>query len=1023
MTPRRPGPQPRRPPRDFARPLPFPVAVAFFLSGASALVYELVWFRLLGDVFGSTAAAAATVLAAYLFGLGLGAWAIGHRADRIGSRIVAWYVAVEVAIAAYGLASRWLFDGGAALYAAGYRAAGGVGGSLLATRVAISFLLVALPTVLMGGTFPLMVRIVAERGHGTGVAAGRAYAINTAGAALGALALPMILLPAAGFTRSLLVAALGNIAAAALVYRWSRARNGAAVTADAGAGADARTDAGPDAGPAAGADSGVGARAATGPGADAGSDAAAERPGVRATPGARPIPLVVAFLFSSFAALALQTVWARHLGIQFGSEIHTFAFLLAVYLAGLVAGGALAARLVARGTAPERVFCGGLLLAALAVAATLPFLDRLIAPQLAATLALGGSYRAFLATVTLAVLVVVFPAALGFGLALPAVVERLARFGRATGTSVGEAYAVNTLGTTAGALCAGFVLVPVIGTQRTLELCVALLALAYALSTRGPRRLLLAPVVLIVALLPRWEWELAHAGYAKDPLLAFERYASGGTAALTRENRIVWLREGTTATVGVLQGPAGDVSLLVDGKADASTQPLDMVTQRLLAVVPALFHETPRRALVIGLGSGVTAAALLRFPLERLDVVEISPEVVDAARAHFGAVTDGILDPATQRDGGALRLHVDDGRTFLEFSPPASYDIIVNEPSNPWVTGVSTLFTDEFFAAAKERLRPGGVLGQWFHYYSMSQDNLRVILRTFARHFPASAVLVLRGGGRWTGDLLLLGVNGPLALRYEPDDPSLPEGVRAMLAQTGNTTLTQLMAGLALTPDTLPGFAGEGPLNTDDLPLLELRAPADRFERGTENFAARMFGPNPRLFLPVRRAARVTSASPARAVLAADGLEAAPAVDAARPLQEGLLALTRTDDAGRPHRFLMTGREFEGLAGLAAVWHIDAAGGAAPSPEKLAETAAALVPGGVVSRGRVTVGGHEAEWCAGGAGSAAGAGSHGRLALGWYCPLRGRAYFAVRDGSGGADAARELAGLVACAHDDAGTAR
>ena len=247
------------------------LAVAFFLSGASALIYELMWFRLLGHIFGSTATATATLLAAYLFGLGLGAWIMGRLSDRIRalSRV---YVAIEVGIGLFGIASRWLMERGAVLYELTYDWAADSPATLLLVRFLVSFLLVAVPTTLMGATFPLMVHLLKGRRVSVGQATGRAYAVNTAGAAAGTLSLPTLLLPHLGVTLSLGFAAVSNLVAAGLVFEHARRRTAATT--------------------------------ATEPETSGGGRAASA------------IPLLAAFFVSSFASLALETIWARHLGIS-----------------------------------------------------------------------------------------------------------------------------------------------------------------------------------------------------------------------------------------------------------------------------------------------------------------------------------------------------------------------------------------------------------------------------------------------------------------------------------------------------------------------------------------------------------------------------------------------------------------------------------------------------------------------------------------------------------------------------------
>src|SRR6185369_13958716 len=245
--------------------------------------------------------------------------------------------------------------------------------------------------------------------------------------------------------------------------------------------------------------------------------------------------------------------------------------------------------------------------------------------------------------------------------------------------------------------------VPRLGSQRTLELMVLLIAVALALSgqaiakereeragraregqeadtregARGLLRYVPLGLFLVLLVLPRWDWTFAHAQYAKDPMSFLDKYQKGILWRTIANYRISYLKEGTEATVSVCEFGDNLRSLYVNGKPDASNIPDDMVAQRLLACVPALFHPNPKKALVIGVGSGTTVATLGRFPVESIDAAEISPEVFDVAKTFFTDVNEGFLT------NPRVTMRLDDGRNFLHFRPNDTYDIIISEPSNP----------------------------------------------------------------------------------------------------------------------------------------------------------------------------------------------------------------------------------------------------------------------------------------------------------------------------------------------------
>jgi spermidine synthase len=346
-------------------------------------------------------------------------------------------------------------------------------------------------------------------------------------------------------------------------------------------------------------------------------------------------------------------------------------------------------------------------------------------------------------------------------------------------------YAVNTSGAIAGALLAGFVFIPWAGLHGTLRLVTVIgaagaVALLFLGRTQGRARITAASLaVAVLALgvwLPQWDRLLLSSGAYK--------YASVMTGpdvrtALTA-GELLYYREGASATVAVRR-VAGTTSLAIDGKVDASNAG-DMLTQRLLAHVPLLLHEKPRDVAILGLGSGVTLGSALTHPITRADLLEISPEVVEASRFFEEENHGAIDDPRT-------RLIVGDGRTHLVLTRE-QYDVIISEPSNPWMAGIASLFTREFFEAAKARLREGGVLCQWAHTYDISTRDLKSIVATFVSVFP-DGTLWLVGDG----DVLLIGSNTPIEPRLAGVATRFARsGVREDLASVGVTSPDHILS-------------------------------------------------------------------------------------------------------------------------------------------------------------------------------------------------------------------------------------
>jgi spermidine synthase len=777
-----PGPAPRR----AADPALTGLLLLFlFLSGAVALVYQSLWTRKLSLVMGSTTYAIGTVLAAFMAGLGGGAYLFGARSDRSTQplRLYAW---LELAIGAAGLVSPLLLAQGNGLYARAYLLFHEQPALLTFARFGIGFLFVAVPAALMGGTLPVAARYVVRAAGTVGHGVARLYAINTLGACAGVLLLPFVLLPALGIRATLVACGLVNLGIGAAAWRAAR---GAPPLASAG-------------------------------------QAPAAVPRARGEEGA-PRGLLAAFFLSGFVALALETVWNRFFGIYFGSSIYAYAVVLFVYLGGIVLGSALYARVARRGWDPEHVFALCLFLLVADLALTVPLMDRILYVHLAVFDAAGEGFATFQLASALAALLVILPPTLLFGISFPAVTAAASRGVARVGQDLGRVYLVNTAGTAAGALAGSFLLIPRLGVRGSLDALTALGVGALALALAGGAwrtrwgRGALATAAALAALplvLPGWDLRLLHLSLGRDATLVLDLWRRGRLPETIAALKLREVRDGVDATVAVAD-TGMSLALYVNGKIDASDG--DMFTQLTLGHVPLLVHPAARDVLVIGMGSGVTAAAVARYPVERIDLVEISPEVLDLGARHFSHLNrDVVRDPR-------LRVHLEDGRNFIAFDRRRAYDVIISEPSNPWMTGVSNLFTDEFFVAARARLRPGGVLSQWFHMYSMELEDIRVLVGTLRRHFAHVYGFAFLQG---PGDMQLLASDDPLDFSRLVAAGRGHGPAAGDLSELEVESPVHVIAGLVLSPENVDRFVGGAPVNSDDRPRIELRAPRALFE-------------------------------------------------------------------------------------------------------------------------------------------------------------------------------------------------
>jgi spermidine synthase len=785
-------------PRDAAAPAAAPPASAradrlipalVFVSGASALVYQSLWLRSFGLVFGNTTDAVAMVLAVFMGGLGLGSLlAARHRA----AAPLAAYARVEVGIGLTALLTVPLLKVLPVAYAA-VSARAGLGASLEAVgRGALATLVLLPTTVLLGATVPLVVEhLERSRGDFPG-GLGHTYLANTLGAAAGVYLGTFVLVPGLGVSRSLTLAAAGNLLVGAAAWRWSR------------------------------------------------------RPSIAPPPVVPPAASLPApWLFAALAAVSgaftfgIEVLWTRSFTLVIGSTVYAFSVMLLAVLVGLVVGTAVYARVRARIARPEAMlgglFAGAGLFALLGVV----MIGRLPAAYLGLMKDLPASFAAHQVAGFLLCLGTMLPvtAALGFSFPLLAhLVDQRTPAQRASG----HLYFWNTLGAIAGAIATDLVLIRALGLQRS-YLVLAGLPLAAGAWTLGQAaslrpRLRPVPVAVtaaaLLALGPWWRpWDpvTMTSGVYRYGL----EWAATGFRLddLAPQRRLLFYREGREAVVAVSERPGTTRRFLsINGKTDAGGGPEDVLQQKFVAHVPMLLHPSPRQVLVVGWGSGASAAATALYPAERIECVEIEPATFEAAPL-FDALSGAV------RSDPRFRIVFRDGRNHL-LGSRTRWDVIVSEPSNVWIAGVANLFTRDFYEVARDKLAPGGLFAEWFHYYNMEPADVMVELATFAAVFPHVSVWTVPPlppelGGTLGADLLLVGSQAPHHLdwtRLEHAFRRTPVGADLRATGVVEDEMT-LLASYAFGRDDLLRLTGDRrwsagplPLNTDDRPWIEYRA-------------------------------------------------------------------------------------------------------------------------------------------------------------------------------------------------------
>lgn len=767
------------------------VLALFFLSGATGLLYQVVWTRQFVHVFGATVLAVSTVLAAFMGGLAAGGYYAGKRAARQ-SRPLRTYGILEAILAIYALAVPWILRGVDLFYASIYDDLQGSFGLLSGIRFVVSFLILLPPTFLMGATLPLLVE------HATRVApqnrspVARLYGINTFGAVVGTAGASFVLLPQLGLSATLLFGVGVNLALAiAAVVAGARPIRTAAAAAGATAGSQAEAD--------------------------------AATPPLTAGPTI-PGPLLLGAAFAlGFTALAFEVLWTRTLSLALGTTTYAFALVLTVFLLGIALGGLAATRLLTRPALAIRTFrwlpgaIGILALLALPLFGELPELFLRLSSQGNTSWAtsLGAKF-------VLAAMPLLLPTFLS-GLAFPLAVALHRARGNAA-AAVGDVYAANTVGAILGSLAAGFFLIPTVGLRGGIFVCafvvvVVSVALLLVPTRDAPRRPLaafaLAGLTAALALfLPDWDrGTLTRGGFA----LGIDRLRSADGQFQEDPSEMIFLEEGITTTVTVRKW-RDELTMQMNGVTEASSTG-DLLTQLQVGAIPLLFHPEPRDVLVLGLGSAITAAGMAEFPtVERIACLEISEAVVNAASLFHEANRRVLEDPRTE-------VIYADGRNHLHLSED-QWDCITSEPSNAWNAGASAMMTTEFFRTCRQRLRPGGVLCSWIQGYSLSAEAFRAVAAAARESFPHVSLWM----AGW-GDFFLLAsdesfsidVGRVLELGADPQ-------IGQLLRDAGCPDALTLLSRLILAGDAMDRWIDGAVPNSDDNLYVEFEAPKLLYE-------------------------------------------------------------------------------------------------------------------------------------------------------------------------------------------------
>ena len=739
---------------------------AFFISGFASLVYQVAWFRMTATVLGNTVHASAAVLAAFMAGLAFGSKVFGRLAPRLKSPLFV-YALQEVIIGVWAMGTPWMLTNLHLCFVPITRAVPDTPTVGAMTRFLVALLPMLLPTVLMGGTLPVLSEHFTRAGRIPYLKVGSLYSLNTFGAMAGTAVAGFVLIERFGLRNTVWLAAGLSLAIGILLLLLVHQRTLCK---------QSETTAGVE-------------------------------------PPISNRYLLPLFFVTGFAALGLEVCWTRVLVLHFGSSVYAFSVMLLTFLLGVALGSFIGGWIAQRFGCPALLL--GLVLMVIPLSLFVQFSQLLFLSEWMRTVVenfhLFSHSQIIMLYLLIGLWLLIIPT-LAMGLVFPLAVRLLQPDERVSGAGVGRLYFWNTLGNLAGAVGTALVLVPLLGVQRSilalamLELMAATYLLAHQYLVREWRRALAAVMAAVIFL----------AGY--QILYAKERVmeAAGPFRPKSDEKRkMIFFSEDTVATVSlqhITRHKSDWLSLNVNGVNVAGTTP-DLITiQKMQGHLPLLVHGNAKSVCHIGLGSGGTAAAVATHPVEQITIVEMAPSVITASREHLGVINNGVLnDPR-------VRLIVQDGRNFL-LTTAETFDVILSDSIHPRYSGNGSLYTLDYYRLCAKRLNPGGIVSMWLPMYGLTTRNYRMILRSFHAIFPHTTVWYVNS--TINSYSIVMGTREPARIDMTRLAAQLTGRVLEDMANISAHDPERILDYFITADDGVGKLAGDVPFHTDDRPVVE----------------------------------------------------------------------------------------------------------------------------------------------------------------------------------------------------------
>ncbi|HMH19459.1 MAG TPA: hypothetical protein VK572_15085 [Burkholderiales bacterium] len=750
----------------------------FTVSGFAGLIYESIWSHYLKLFLGHAAYAQALVLALFMGGMAIGSWLCGRWSAGWGN-LLRGYALAEGLIGLAALSFHPIFVAATdAAYTSILPALGGEISAML-FKWTLAGLLILPQSVLLGMTFPLMsAGLIRRYPAAPGESLAMLYFTNSLGAAIGVLASGFVMIDRLGLPGTVQTAGALNLALAAAVWLLAR-----------------------------------GTERPMGDSKDA-----------RAEGGSTFRLLLAVALFTGAASFVFEIGWIRMLSLVLGSSTHSFELMLSAFILGIACGGYWVRRRIDAIVDPIRFLGFVLVTMGLLALATLPLYGQMFGLMKGVINALAKTdtgYTLFLLSSHGIALAIMFPASFCAGITLPLITFALLRGGHGE-RSIGAVYSANTFGSILGVFFAAHIGMPLLGLKGLIVAGAAIdagLGLMLLWRVAGAPRLRLGAAALSVA---------CFAGVLTAVHLDAYKMASGvfrrGDLYSASDATMIFYRDGKTTTVSLMDFGT-DRSLRTNGKSDGAinmdpngARVSDEITMTLTAAIPLAYRPDATSAAVIGIGTGLTTHTLLgSSTLRSVETVEIEPVMAEASRRFAPRNSNAFADPRS-------RIIFDDAKTFFS-THNRKYDIIISEPSNPWVSGVSSLFTGEFYRLARRHLNPDGILVQWFQMYEIDASLVASVLRALGENFPDYAIYASTGS-----DLLIVAGDSKTLERPLADVAAMPGVARELRRVHVNTIRDIEVRRIGGKSSLGPLFLSYGvPANSDYYPYLDLHAAKDRF--------------------------------------------------------------------------------------------------------------------------------------------------------------------------------------------------